>query len=1070
MADQKQMLYSVRAQSQRYDRYEARIQAFGRILDRIRQYKLAVMCIAAAVVALVLGFLGLIGMQSGEAKCADFVYGDQPPCTIKAFLADLQYEYAAVEGVTDWSNTMPGFPGKYRIRAVSKNGFGKPVYSEEMTFTLLERDLTVRVSNASFVYGDSGTEAAKNSTTVEGLAPGDRVAHIEYAITEDEQGNYTASVKELRIVNGAGQNVTACYKVFAADGYMTRTPRPITVSAENGRKVYDGKEWNAGTAKLTEGELAYQDTLHVVVSPAPAEAGTYTLIPACTVLNGEGQDVTDCYAITTQKATLTVERRPVSVQTGSASKVYDGKPLTSSQWSVTAGELAEGHTLIGNPTGSRTNKGEGVNTIKLVVQDANGTDVSGNYVFFVDEGRLLIEPIVLKFETYSAEKVYDGTMLSSPGRRLVSGELVKGHTLQMITYFVQIEVGSCENKLTVKIWDQNGTDVTDSGYEIQVDCGTLTVTPRPITVRSGSAEKLYDSTPLTYKVFEIAEGSLARGEYFGTQEFTGSQTKVGSSGNWFTLGIRDENKNTTRNYDITYEYGTLTVHENPDMPDDGVQDPGDGEDKNNKNPSGESGLPNRDQGTQIGFPNITKDTLYAQIRDVTGLNGLTRVYFRDTSYGDYTGSGWAAPNIYPVGKMELNPQQFVGMSLSYTGRAAAYMRINRINDCPVIVPYFSPSYSGKGNDCYIESGDYSYFKSVYTGLSYSELKELTVASYDAQYEEAYREFVHKEYLQIPETTREALLKWAKENGISADSKTLVEDIQMAVILSAVYNADAEQYPKGVDVAVYFLTEAKEGICQHYATAATLLYRAFGIPARYTVGFSENLSNGQDAELTARDGHAWVEIYVDGLGWVPVEVTGGGASAESRKTNLHIMAYSATKYYDGKGFENFDLEQFTILSGLLRKGHKMEITFKASWGANAPGIYLNQIQRCVIYDESGKDVTSECYNIYLYDGTLEILPRKITVTTGSAGKIYDGTPLTCWDYWISQGSLAPGEELVVELGTALVEPGVAKNQANQIRIFREDSQGQRVDVTDSYEITVIPGSLTVTEADLPETDG
>jgi len=59
---------------------------------------------------------------------------------------------------------------------------------------------------------------------------------------------------------------------------------------------------------------------------------------------------------------------------------------------------------------------------------------------------------------------------------------------------------------------------------------------------------------------------------------------------------------------------------------------------------------------------------------------------------------------------------------------------------------------------------------------------------------------------------------------------------------------------------------------------------------------------------------------------------------------------------------------------------------------------------------------------------------------------------------------------VELGTALVEPGVAKNQANQIRIFREDSQGQRVNVTDSYEITVIPGSLTVTEADLPETDG
>lgn len=1057
-------------ESQRYNKYEARVQAVGRTLDRIRQHKIAAILGVAAVVAIVLCFLGLIGMQSGEAKCADFVYGDEPPCSVKAFLADLQYEYAAVEGAADWSDTMPVLPGKYRIRAVSKNGFGKPVYSEEMTFTLLERDLTVRVSDASFVYGDFSMETVKNSTTVEGLAPGDCVAHMEYAVTEDEQGNYTASVKELRIVNGAGQDATACYKVFATDGYMTKTPRPITVSAENGHKVYDGKAWNAGTAKLTAGELAYQDTLHIAVSPTPTEAGTYTLIPSCTVLNEEGQDVTDCYAITVQKATLTVERRPISVQTGSASKVYDGKPLTSSQWSMTAGELAEGHTLVGQPTGSRTNKGEGANTIKLAVQDANGTDVSENYVFSVDKGRLLIEPIVLKFETDSAEKVYDGTMLSSPGRRLVSGELVKGHTLQMITQFVQIDVGSCENKLTVKILDQNGTDVTDSGYEIQVDCGTLTVTPRPITVRSGSAEKLYDGTPLTYKMFEVVEGSLARGEYFSFQKFTGSQTKVGSSGNWFTLGMKDNQRDTTRNYRITYEYGTLTVHENPDMPSGGDPKPGDGEDdnddENNKKPSGETGLADRNKGMEIGFPNASKDTLYAKILNVHGLNDTTRVYFRDTCYGNYTGTGWEVPNIYPGGNETINPQRFVGRSLNHAGAAAAYMRINRINDCPMIIPYFTSGITGKGNDCYIESGDYSYYLPVYAGLSYFELKDTAVAAGDEQYEEAYRKFVYQEYLQIPQSTRNALLQWAKEQGISADSKTLVDDIRMAILLSTEYNADAERYPEGVDVAVHFLTEAKEGICQHFASAATLLYRAYGIPARYTVGFSKMLTNGKDEELTAGDMHAWVEIYVDGLGWVPVEVT-AGSSIPSAKTNLHIMAYSAAKYYDGKGFENYDLEQFTVLSGRLHKGHRMEITFRASWDPSAPGKYSNRIVSCVIYDESGKDVTYKHYNVHLYDGTLEILPRKITVTTGSASKIYDGTPLTCPDYWISQGSLAPGEELMVELGTAQVEPGIVENIAGRIRVFREDSWGQIIDVTECYEITVIPGSLTVTEAEVPE---
>ena len=1070
MAQKEQGLYSVEPESMRYNKYEARMQVVGRMLDGIRRHKLLVAFVTAAVVALVLCFLGLIGMQSGEAKCADFVYGEEPPCSVKAFLSDLKYQYTAAEGTADWSDRMPSLPGKYRIRAVSRNGFGKPVYSDEMVFTLLKRDLTVRINNGTFVYGEFSAEVVTNSTTTEGLASSDKIAHVEYAFTEDEQGNYTASVKMLRIENGAGQDTTACYNVAVTDGYMTKTPRAITVSAENGHKVYDGKAWNAGTAKLTAGTLAYQDTLHITVSPAPAEAGTYTLIPSCTVRNGEGQDVTDCYAITVQKATLTVERRPISVQTGSASKVYDATPLTCSQWSVADGEVVEGHTLVGLPTGSRTEKGESANTIKLVVQDANGTDVSSNYIFSVEEGRLNILPVVLKFETHSAEKVYDGTMLSSPGHRLVSGKLVKGHTLQMMTYFVQIEVGSCENKLTVKILDQNGVNVTDAGYEIQVDTGTLTVTPRPITVRSGSAEKLYDGTPLTYKMFEVVEGSLAPGEYFGSRNFTGSQTAVGSSGNWFTMGIRNNKKDTTRNYKITYEYGTLTVHENPDIPEEGKPNTGnDGEvggDENDKNSSGESGLPERDKGTEIGFPKGSKNTLYAKILNVHGLNDTTRVYFRDTCYGDYTGTGWEVPNIYPGGNEMTNPQWFVGRSLNHAGAAAAYMRINRINDCPMIIPYFTSGITGKGNDCYIESGDYSYYLPVYAGLSYFELKDTAVAAGDEQYEEAYRKFVYQEYLQIPQSTRNALLQWAKEQGISADSKTLVDDIRMAILLSTEYNADAERYPEGVDVAVHFLTEAKEGICQHFASAATLLYRAYGIPARYTVGFSKMLTNGKDEELTAGDSHAWVEIYVDGLGWVPVEVT-AGSSIPSAKRDLHIMAYSATKYYDGKGFENYDLEQFTLLSGKLDKNHRLEITIRAAWNAGAPGEYNNRIVSCVIYDENGKNVTNKYYNVYLYDGKLEILPRKITVTTGSASKIYDGTPLTCPDYWISQGGLAPGEKLAVELDGSLVEPGAAQNSVSQIKVFHEDSYGQEIDVTGYYDITVIPGSLTVTEAEMPE---
>nr|MBP3599329.1 transglutaminase domain-containing protein [Eubacterium sp.] len=69
--------------------------------------------------------------------------------------------------------------------------------------------------------------------------------------------------------------------------------------------------------------------------------------------------------------------------------------------------------------------------------------------------------------------------------------------------------------------------------------------------------------------------------------------------------------------------------------------------------------------------------------------------------------------------------------------------------------------------------------------------------------------------------------------------------------------------------------------EDYASKAVLLYRGLGIPARYVEGY---LADGTDAEqgedryyrveVQAKDAHAWVEIYKDGVGWIPVDVTPG----------------------------------------------------------------------------------------------------------------------------------------------------------------------------------------------------
>ncbi len=78
-----------------------------------------------------------------------------------------------------------------------------------------------------------------------------------------------------------------------------------------------------------------------------------------------------------------------------------------------------------------------------------------------------------------------------------------------------------------------------------------------------------------------------------------------------------------------------------------------------------------------------------------------------------------------------------------------------------------------------------------------------------------------------------------------------------------------------------LFESHSGTDEDYATVATLMFRYYGIPARYVKGALVTLEDekamepGRPYKLDGdKNHHAWTEIYVDAVGWVPIEICSG----------------------------------------------------------------------------------------------------------------------------------------------------------------------------------------------------
>ena len=155
-------------------------------------------------------------------------------------------------------------------------------------------------------------------------------------------------------------------------------------------------------------------------------------------------------------------------------------------------------------------------------------------------------------------------------------------------------------------------------------------------------------------------------------------------------------------------------------------------------------------------------------------------------------------------------------------------------------------------------------------------------SFVSSYVEDYSDV--KQYLKLPEATHQ----WADAYVLPFIGEHSAETVQAIIDHvgnSARYSLNTRRMDDGYgDFAQWFLEDSDTGYCVHFATAATVLLRAAGIPARYVTGYLVNCEAGKPVIVESDRAHAWVEYYDDDLNtWLIAEPTPPDLSEDEPET-------------------------------------------------------------------------------------------------------------------------------------------------------------------------------------------
>ncbi|MCQ2416952.1 MAG: transglutaminase-like domain-containing protein [Oscillospiraceae bacterium] len=279
-------------------------------------------------------------------------------------------------------------------------------------------------------------------------------------------------------------------------------------------------------------------------------------------------------------------------------------------------------------------------------------------------------------------------------------------------------------------------------------------------------------------------------------------------------------------------------------------------------------------------------------------------YFRGTVRSVYTGSGWGNPNgIYRRNKKlfsQLTQENLTAQTIFHSDHITE-LQIPPENQYPAVpceviamnqpncnyAPYQSVFEAGTlyHYDTEIELPsyqNYSFWLLNNASIDWNDISDRTAPSQNPLVGK-YEQFAEETYLGVPETEAMHQVYEDMKQAIPEKPDTLIgqlDAIRDYIWSRAEYTTAAGLQPADRDYVEYFLNEGHKGYCAHYASAAVVLCRMNGIPARYCQGYvlpstafaSYTDTGSYKINILDKQSHAWAEIYVKGFGWVPYEFT------------------------------------------------------------------------------------------------------------------------------------------------------------------------------------------------------